>query len=110
MSNSATPEMAAHQDPPSLGFSRQEYWSGVPLPSPYERINPPKNTVRDMGGKVMIIGVPEEAGRKKEAESIFEDIIAENSPNLGMEADIPSRKQRQSQRESTQRGSHQDTL
>ena len=25
---------AAHQAPPSLGFSRQEYWSGVPLPSP----------------------------------------------------------------------------
>ena len=28
-----TPEMAAHQAPLSLGFSRQEYWSGVPLPS-----------------------------------------------------------------------------
>ena len=26
--------MAAHQAPPSLRFSRQEYWSGVPLPSP----------------------------------------------------------------------------
>ena len=26
--------MAAHQAPPSLGFSRQEYWSGSPLPSP----------------------------------------------------------------------------
>ena len=25
---------AAHQAPPSMGFSRQEYWSGVPLPSP----------------------------------------------------------------------------
>ena len=25
---------AAHQTPPSMGFSRQEYWSGVPLPSP----------------------------------------------------------------------------
>ena len=24
---------AAHQAPPSMGFSRQEYWSGVPLPS-----------------------------------------------------------------------------
>ena len=23
-----------HQAPPSMGFSRQEYWSGVPLPSP----------------------------------------------------------------------------
>ena len=30
----ATPWTAAHQAPPSLGFSRQEYWSGEPLPSP----------------------------------------------------------------------------
>ena len=30
----ATPWTAAHQAPPSIGFSRQEYWSGVPLPSP----------------------------------------------------------------------------
>ena len=30
---SATPWTAAHQTPPSTGFSRQEYWSGVPLPS-----------------------------------------------------------------------------
>ena len=29
-----TPRTAAHQAPPSMGFSRQEYWSGVPLPSP----------------------------------------------------------------------------
>ena len=27
----ATPRTAAHQAPPSMGFSRQEYWSGVPL-------------------------------------------------------------------------------
>ena len=31
---SATPWTAAYQTPPSMGFSRQEYWSGVPLPSP----------------------------------------------------------------------------
>ena len=30
----ATPQMAAHQASPSLGFSRQEYWSGLPFPSP----------------------------------------------------------------------------
>ena len=30
-----TPWTAAHQAPPSMGFSRQEYWSGVPLPSPH---------------------------------------------------------------------------
>ena len=29
----ATPWTAAFQAPPSMGFSRQEYWSGVPLPS-----------------------------------------------------------------------------
>ena len=29
-----TPWTAAHQAPPSMGFSRQEDWSGVPLPSP----------------------------------------------------------------------------
>ena len=30
----ATPETAAHQAPLSLGFSRQEHWSGLPFPSP----------------------------------------------------------------------------
>ena len=30
----ATPWTAAYQAPPSMGFSRQEYWSGVPVPSP----------------------------------------------------------------------------
>ena len=29
-----TPWTAAHQAPPSMGLSRQEYWSGLPLPSP----------------------------------------------------------------------------
>ena len=31
-----TPWMAAHQAPPSLGFSRQEHWSGLPFPSPIQ--------------------------------------------------------------------------
>ena len=35
-----TPWTAAYQAPPSMGFSRQEYWSGVPLPSPKERWTP----------------------------------------------------------------------
>ena len=30
----ATPQMAAHKAPPSLEFSRQEHWSGLPFPSP----------------------------------------------------------------------------
>ena len=30
----------AYQAPPSMGFSRQEYWSGVPFPSPGDLPNP----------------------------------------------------------------------
>ena len=33
-----TPWTAAYQAPPSMGFSRQEDWSGVPLPSPPESL------------------------------------------------------------------------
>ena len=36
MSDSVIPWTAAYQAPPPMGFSRQEYWSGVPLPSPLE--------------------------------------------------------------------------
>ena len=32
----ATPQTAAHQAPPSLGFSRQEHWSELPFPSPVQ--------------------------------------------------------------------------
>ena len=34
----ATQWTTAHQAPPSMGFSRQEYWSGAPLPSPCDLI------------------------------------------------------------------------
>ena len=30
----ATPQTSAHQAPPSLGFSRQEHWIGLPFPAP----------------------------------------------------------------------------
>ena len=40
----ATPWTVAYQAPPSMGFSRQEYWSGLPFPSlgglPYPGIEP----------------------------------------------------------------------
>ena len=57
----ATPEMTAHQAPPSLGFSRQEHRSGLPFPSPSGPITPWKideetmETVRDviLGGSKM---------------------------------------------------------
>ena len=36
----ATPWTAAHQAPPSIGLSRQEYWSGLPFPSPGDLPDP----------------------------------------------------------------------
>ena len=36
----AAPWIVAYQAPPSMGFSRQEYWSGVPFPSPGDLPNP----------------------------------------------------------------------
>ena len=61
----ATPEMTAHQAPPSLGFSRQEHRSGLPFPSPSGPITPWKideetmETVRDftfLGSKITADG------------------------------------------------------
>ena len=38
----ATLWTAAYQAPPFMGFYRQEYWSGVPLPSPIDQLKPTK--------------------------------------------------------------------
>ena len=40
-----TPYTVAHQAPLSMGFFRQEYWSGLPLPSPGDLPNPGINPV-----------------------------------------------------------------
>ena len=40
MSDSATPWTAAYQAAPSMGFSRQEYWSWLPFPAPRDLPNP----------------------------------------------------------------------
>ena len=50
---SATPWTAAFQAPPSMEFSRQEYWSGVPLPSPLWRPTRPLTPKKDV---LFIIG------------------------------------------------------
>ena len=48
----ATPWTATYQAPPSMGFARQEYWSGVPLPSPHSmilsQISPPSKSAPRM--------------------------------------------------------------
>ena len=43
----ATPWTAAYQAPPSMGFSRQEYWSGVPLPSLLKSLNKHKCSLEE---------------------------------------------------------------
>ena len=35
-----TPQIVAHQAPRSMGFPRQEYWSGLPFPSPGDLPDP----------------------------------------------------------------------
>ena len=47
----STPWNAAHQAPPSMGFSRQEYWSGVPLPSPHKEMT---GGQRGLGGPKLV--------------------------------------------------------
>ena len=43
----ATPQTAAHQAPPSLGFSRQEHWSGLPFPFPVHEMKSESELVSD---------------------------------------------------------------
>ena len=40
LSDSTTPQTVAHQASLSMGFSRQEYWSGLPFPSPEDLPDP----------------------------------------------------------------------
>ena len=46
-----TPWTVAYQAPPSMGFSRQEYWSGVPLPSPILHFTSLSNYAAAAAGK-----------------------------------------------------------
>ena len=56
----ATPWTATHQASPFMGFSRQEYWSGVPLPSPmslnkdYIQQNPQSTCDRHSEGRIQV--------------------------------------------------------
>ena len=58
----ATPWTVARQDPLSMGFSRQEYWSGLPFPSPGDLYHP--------GVKLYVSYVSHIAGRFFSAESL----------------------------------------
>ena len=49
--------MAAHQAPPSLGFSRQEHWSGLPFPSPVQESEKWKVKVKSLS-RVWLLATP----------------------------------------------------
>ena len=51
-----TPQTKAYQAPPSMGFSRQEYWSGVPLPSPHSLETTGKSIIDTNGKKCLCKG------------------------------------------------------
>ena len=55
----ATPRTAAYQAPPSMGVSRQEYWSGVPLPSPNDK---PSLAIHKSGLSCVILSLLETHG------------------------------------------------
>ena len=61
VSDSATPWTAARQAPLSMGFSRQEHWSGLPCPSPGDRPNSgvePKPTSQAASSLLSYLGSP----------------------------------------------------
>ena len=56
MSDSVAPWTVAHQASPSMGFSRQEYWSGLPFPSPGDLPHPgiePRSPAFRGGGQML---------------------------------------------------------
>ena len=53
----ATPWTAAYQAPSSMGFSRQEYWSGLPLPSPFLIYKPNIIVLHEVVVKVKCVNI-----------------------------------------------------
>ena len=66
----ATPWTEAYQAPPSMGFPRQEYWSGLPFPSPGDLPNPGSN-LSLLGCRQMLL-LSEPPG-KSETGAIFKE-------------------------------------
>ena len=58
-----TPETAAHQAAPSLGFSRQEHWSGLPFPSPMHESGKWKLKLKSLS-RIRLLATPWNAAQK----------------------------------------------
>ena len=71
VSDFATPWTVAHQAPLSMGFSKQEYWSGLPFPSPGDLPHPgTESESLTSAGRFFTTAPPEKP------------IVAENLPNV----------------------------
>ena len=82
----ATPWTIACQAPPSMGFSRQEYWNGLPFPSPGESSQPRDQTqVSCIAGRFFTAEVPGKPGFAKVSDSVGD---------LALEAGLAHRCQR----------------
>ena len=66
----ATPWTVAHQAPPSMEFSMQEYWSGLPFPSPGDLSNPGIEWVSRIAGRCVTIWATRESLKKAERQRI----------------------------------------
>ena len=68
------PWTVAHQAPPSMGFSRQEYWSGLPFPSPGESSRPRDRTqVSHIAGRCFNLCTTREAFKYKNPSTNIKD-------------------------------------
>ena len=81
-----TPWTAAYQAPPPMGFSRQEYWSGLPLPSPPPRLMEIKTKINKWDLiKLKSFQIPKEAIKKIKRQPLErEKIIANEATDKGL--------------------------
>ena len=77
----ATPWTAAYQAPLSMGFSRQEYWSGVPLPSPLFYLKPLQIVLKTKNTQTWIRKTYKNSARKVSQWYLNQNLFTTPSPN-----------------------------
>ena len=83
----ATPWAAAHQAPQSMWVSRQEYWSGVPLPSPKWRLDVAKGSSQTSPGLYITIRTKKEY---RKSPTVQKHQPSGTQPSLWSSCDIPT--------------------
>ena len=80
VSDSATPWTVAYQLSPSVGFSRQEYWSGLPFPSPGDLPNP---GIEPRSPAIQADALPSEPPGKPQYEEQYDSKRPKQVRNMG---------------------------